>query len=133
MDHITITIEAASPEQIARALVLAENFAAHSGIQAHSGAKDHRLPLYNIVITDRLPPVAESAKAPATAAGTVPTYSLPTGEDGSIHDADRAVLLQWALRWPSTVTRVRLHAPRLGESAIVLRDNLIAVLTSQLA
>ena len=128
MDHITLTIATATPEQLARALVLAETFAQHSGIQAHSGAKDHRLPLFNIVVTDSLPPVPPAAKKPASAAGTIPTYTVPTDSEGGIHPADREILLSWLFRWPSDVAVVRLHVPHIGETGTVSRAGLINAL-----
>ncbi len=128
MDHITLTIATATPEQLARALALAETFAQHSGIQAHSGAKDHRLPLFNIIQTDSAPPVPPAATQRARTAGTVPSYTVPTNADGDIHPADREILLSWLFRWPSDVTVVRLHVPRVGDSLTVSRSGLINAL-----
>jgi hypothetical protein len=130
MDHITLTIATATPEQLARALVLAETFAQHSGIQAHSGAKDHRLPLYNIVQTDSGPPVPPAAKQRARAVGTVPSYSVPLDGDGNIHEADREILLSWLHRWPADVVQVRLHLPRHGQTLTVNRSFLIFALVT---
>lgn len=126
LDHITITITAATPDQIARAKVLAQHFAALSGIQSWSGALDERLPLYNIVQSDKQG-VQPSVK-PATAADTVPCYSLPTDENGDTHPADLDLLSAWLHRWPDSVKRVRITAPRLNDVQIVSRKGLIAVL-----
>jgi hypothetical protein len=128
MDHITLTIATATPDQLARAFALAETFAQHSGIQAHSGAKDHILSLYNIIQTDSAPPVPPAAKKPASAAGTVPTYSVPLDAEGNIHEADREILLSWLFRWPSDVALVSLHLPRHGETITLTRSGLINAL-----
>jgi hypothetical protein len=128
MDHITLTIAKATPEQLARALVLAETFAQHSGIQAHSGAKDHTLALFNIIQTDSAPPVPPAATQRARTAGTIPSYTVPTNSEGGIHPADREILLSWLHRWPSDVTVVRLHVPHIGETGTVSRAGLINAL-----
>lgn len=133
MDHITIITSTATPDQIARALVLAENFAAHSGIQAHSGAKDHTLALYNIILTDRLPPLPESAKRPATTAGTTPTYSVPTDAEGHTHPNDVGLLIAWLQRWPADVKTVEVHVPRTGETITLGREGLLAALLKDYA
>lgn len=130
-DYITLTIATATPEQLARALVLAENFAALSGIQSWSGAKDHRLPLFNIIQNDKAPPVPAAAKQRARTAGTVPSYSVPTNANGDIHEADREILLSWLFRWPADVTLVRLTLPRIGESFTVSRSGLINALKGE--
>lgn len=126
LDHITITIAAATPDQIARAKELAKHFAALSGIQSWSGALDERLPLYNIIQTDAAP--TQPSVKPATAADTVPCYSLPTDDEGDAHPADLDLLAAWLHRWPDTVKRVRIIAPRLNDEQIVSRKGLIAVL-----
>lgn len=127
MDHITITIAAATPDQIARAQRLAEHFAALSGIQSWSGALDERLPLYNIVQSDKQ---GQQPKVnPATAADTVPCYSLPTDDEGNAHPTDLDLLAAWLHRWPDTVKRVKIIAPRLNDSQTISRRGLINVLT----
>jgi hypothetical protein len=37
-------------------------------------------------------------------------------------------LLSWLFRWPSDVTVVRLHVPRIGDSLTVSRSGLINAL-----
>ena len=54
MDIITKTVAQATPAQIQRAKVLAPTFAADSGIQAHSGANDETLAIFNIVLNDTI-------------------------------------------------------------------------------
>ena len=129
LDHITITIAAATPEQIAKAERIVQHFAALSGLQSWSGGQDTRLPLYNIVQSDRHPTRASTGQTkPATAADTVPCYSLPTDDEGDAHPADLDLLAAWLHRWPDTVKRVRIIAPRLNDQQLVSRKGLITVL-----
>ena len=127
-DYITIVVATATPEQIARGQALAKHFAALSGIQSWSGATDERLPIFNVCQTDAAPPVPPAATQRARTAGTIPSYTVPTDSEGGIHPADREILLSWLFRWPSDVTVVRLHVPRIGETGTVSRAGLINAL-----
>lgn len=125
MNHIDTLINQATLAQQARARAIATDFAAHSGLQAHTCPDGYALALANIVDTDRHP-VPTTASRPATLHGYVPCYTVPLQANGFPRAADLRALLAWAQAWPDTVQTVRLIAPRVGEDTTVPRLTLIA-------
>ena len=124
MNRIDHLINQATPAQQARARAIATDFAALSGLQAHTCPDGYLLALANIVDCDAHP-VPATATRPASLTGHVPCYTVPLTANGQPETADLRALLAWAQSWPESVTSVRLIAPRGDEDQTVARLPLI--------
>jgi len=121
MDHITATINRATPAQQERARAIARDFAALSGLQPHTCPDGYRMALFNIVDNDEHPVVRTNARE-----SWIPVRCVALNAEDELEIADALNLLDWAAGFPPSVNKLRIVEASTGVSRIVARGPFIA-------